>query len=135
MDWTQLAYSALLLAAIVLGRPDWRLSAICVGNFIGTMELSPSLLSVGVLDAVTVAALIYVGTWRGNALAFIFAILIPWYVFGAYFSWTTSTTYTIVDMFGFVSIPGVLASGSGGGIRGWRGAAGRKHSGAHSTLS
>lgn len=113
MDLSQISYAALLFGAIWWGGPDWRLSALCVGNFLGTMILSASPLSVGVLDMTTIALLIYIGTWRGYALAFIFAVLVPIYVIAAYLAWSIDATYAIIDPLGY-AIPGVLASGRGG---------------------
>ena len=114
MDVTQITYAALLAFAIWYGGPNWRLSAICVGNFIGTMALAASPIAVGVLDMLTIALLIHVGTWRGIALAAVFVFFIPFYVIGDHFEWQNPTIYAIVDTLGFVAIPGILASGSGG---------------------
>ena len=61
MDLSQIIYAGLLAFAIWYGGPSWRLSALCVGNFVGTMALAASPLTVGVLDACTIAALLIVG--------------------------------------------------------------------------
>lgn len=113
MDLSQIIYAIALASAIWWGGPDWRLSALCVANFVGTMILAASPIAVGVLDAVTIAVLIVVGTWRGYALAGVFAILVPIYPIAATFGWPDFATYTIVDIVG-VALLGVLASGDGG---------------------
>ena len=113
MSMYQITYAALLALAIWYSGPNWRLSALCVGNFVGTMALAASPLAVGVLDACTIAAFLIVGGWRGYALAGIFAMLVPVYPVGVYFAWPNFAIYAIVDLLGY-SIPGVLASGSGG---------------------
>ena len=113
MDLSQIIYAGLLAFAIWYGGPNWRLSALCVGNFAGTMALAASPLAVGVLDACTIAALLIAGGWRGYALAGVFAMLVPVYPVGVYFAWPNFAIYAIVDLLGY-SIPGVLASGSGG---------------------
>ena len=113
MDLSQIIYAGLLAFAIWYGGPNWRLSALCVGNFAGTMALAASPLAVGVLDACTIAALLIAGGWRGYALAGVFAMLVPVYPVGVYFAWPNFAIYAIVDLLGY-SIPGVLASGRGG---------------------
>lgn len=113
MDLTQIIYALGLLVAIWWGGPDWRLSLACVANFIGTMALSASPLTVGVLDLVTIAVLVTLGTWRGYSMAAIFAVLVPIYPIGSYLAWPTHATYAIVDLLGYALL-GVLASGSGG---------------------
>lgn len=77
------------------------------------MILASNPVTVGVLDMVSIALLIHIGTWRGLALAAIFASLVPVYILGERFEWPPSATYAIVDVLGY-SIILVLASGNGG---------------------
>lgn len=114
MSGYQISYAALLAFAIWCGQPSWRLSAICCVNFIGTMTLAASPISVGVLDMATITALFLVGGWRGYALAGVFVAIVPIYPIGVYLAWSNFAIYAIVDLLGY-AIPGVLASGSGNG--------------------
>jgi len=119
MHWTQITYAALLVLAIWHGRPDWRIAAICVCNFTGTMALAVSQTWVAILDLATICALIVIMTPKALALAAIFAAIIPVYMVGTTQNWPVALTYGIVDVFG-LAILGVLSSGTGGrGIRSW----------------
>lgn len=113
MELSQIFYAALLTGAIWWGRPDWRLSLICVSNFLGTMTLAASPIAVGVLDMATIAALIFIATPRAFALAAVFAALVPIYPVGAFLTLPAFAIYAIVDLLGY-AIPGILSGGSGG---------------------
>ena len=113
MSIYQIAYAALLACAIWHGKPDWRIAAVCVLNFAGTMALADGPISVGILDMITVSLLITIGTRQAKKLALAFTILPAVYIVGTYLAWHYFTIYAIADLSAVV-ILGVLANGSGG---------------------
>lgn len=113
MSAYQIAYTALLALAIWYGKPDWKIAALCIGNFTGTMALAESPLSVGVLDMTTATLFIAIGTRQAKQLALAFSLIPIVYVLGVKLQWSFFTIYAIADVFAVV-ILGVLASGSGG---------------------
>lgn len=115
MHWTQIAYPILLGAACYFGGASRVLTIACFGNFIGTVLLSASTISVAIVDLVTICALIGRGR-RENISAMVFLMMVFAYPISSGLNFTTSTTYAIVDALG-VLLLGVVANVGGGGGR------------------
>lgn len=120
MHWTQGLYLILLIAALWHGKAGPRLTLAMLGNVAATMALASDPVTVGVADTVAAAVLIG-GNAKARIVATLFSVMLPVYVSAHVFSWSSATTYAIIDLLAFVQL-GVICGASGGIRRGlWRG--------------
>ncbi len=113
MSIFQIAYLTGLAVAVWWGRPDWRLVALLLANFVGTMTFASSPYNVAILDLVTACLFIVIGTGKAKILAAVFGAVAAVCVFGKMAQLSHNTIYAIVEI-SALAIFGVVASGGGG---------------------
>jgi hypothetical protein len=116
MDWSQLLFLALLLAATLTG--SRLIAGVMWLNFAATVVLASSPITVAGADALAAALLLFCGK-RGQIIAAIYAVMIPIYPVAVWAGLPNAATYTIVDLLAFIQLAalGGWDHGIGGGCR------------------
>lgn len=101
MHWTQIAYMAAILLALLWGRAGFLLCAAMLGNLAFTITFAPHYLVVGAVDLLCATVLIGKGR-RESLVALVFCAMVGFSLLAKLFSWPIWTTYAIIDALAYI---------------------------------
>ncbi len=91
------------VAAVLFGKPDWRIALIVAANF-ATTYMFPNIIGiVGVTDLLCFLALLHMGI-RAQIIGAIYLIMAVINAIGHLSAWPLSTTYAILDPLGWLML-------------------------------